>query len=106
MEKGMKKGQKLKRRNVVTWSEEKRYRSYAARMQSRKSNRDGLVGISMSGKKWRTSFPYYLRIKNRSFKSAIEAAVSYNWQISKLFGKHAVLCDVNAAMEADRRCER
>lgn len=102
----MRKGQKLKRRNVVTWSEEKRYRTYAAKMQARKDNRNGLAGISTSGRYWRTCFPYYLRIRNRTFKSAIEAAVSYNWQMKTLFGEHAVLCDVNAAIEADKRSER
>jgi len=102
----MRKGQTLKKRTKASWSEQARYRAYAATLQSKKEFRNGLVGINFSGSSWRVYFPYYLRIKTRHFRTALEAAIAYNVQVQSLFGEHAVLCDVNAAMEADRKYKK
>jgi len=68
-----------------------------------KERNGGTIGIYPTNAGWRVKYPSYLNIRGRSSDTALGAAVEYNRQMLALFGEDAVLCDVNAAMELDRR---
>lgn len=92
-----------RRRRLATRWERKRYARCALNLMTRKNSTGGIVGISKKWKRWYVRFPKFLYIKPRSAQLAEEAAMQYNEQMLALFGEDAVLCDVNAAMELDRR---
>lgn len=81
----------------------KRYLREQLRRETRKENRNGVIGISHQGASWIAKFPPWLKMRTLRARTAAEAAEKYNRQMLALFGEDAVLCDVNAAMELDRR---
>lgn len=83
----------------------RRYLKGVSHRESKKNGRKGIIGISKhkNGFLWYAMFPPYLRIRRKGFSTALGAAMEYNRQMLALFGEDAVLCDVNAAMELDRR---
>ena len=86
----------------------KRYLKGNLHREAKKSNKDGVIGITEWGRTggkslWYVNFPAFLRIRRKKAESALGAAMEYNRQMLALFGEDAVLCDVNAAMELDRR---
>ncbi len=86
----------------------KRYLKGNLHREAKKSNRGGVIGITKSGRPggaqlWHANFPTFLRIRPKKSRTALGAAMEYNRQMLAIFGEDAVLCDVNAAMELDRR---
>jgi hypothetical protein len=86
----------------------KRYLRGNLHREAKKSNKDGIIGITEWGRPggkslWYANFPPFLRIRKKKHDTALGAAMEYNRQMLALFGEDAVLCDVNAAMELDRR---
>lgn len=92
-------------RDRVSEREINRYLRGVTHRQSKKDGKNGIIGISKhkNGFLWYAMFPPYLRIRRKGFSTALGAAMEYNRQMLALFGEDAVLCDVNAAMELDRR---
>lgn len=90
-------------RKWASQSEVQRYMLHIRRNVHIKDRNGGTIGIYQSGKRWRVKYPAYLRIRDRLSDTAVGAAMEYNRQMLALFGDDAVLCDVNAAMELDRR---
>ena len=93
----------LKERRRVNRHEVARYAKLTGNLETRKSHRNGVIGIARNGGRWVTNYPAFLRIKRKSSESALGAAIEYNRQMLALFGEDAVLCDVHAAMELDKR---
>lgn len=91
-----------RRRHAAEW-EVNRYARSIGKLETRKSNRGGILGISRNGKRWKVIFPKYLRLRKKSYELALTAAMEYNSQMLALFGEDAVLCDVQAAIELDKR---
>jgi hypothetical protein len=83
----------------------KRYLKGVSHRESKKMSNDGVIGITRHrrGSLWYANFPPFLRIRPKKSRTALGAAMEYNRQMLALFGEDAVLCDVNAAMELDRR---
>jgi len=76
---------------------------HIARNVNIKERNGGTIGIYQTNAGWRVKYPTYLKISGRSSDTAVGAAMEYNRQMLALFGEDAVLCDVNAAMELDRK---
>lgn len=81
----------------------KRYLKGNQHRETKRHHKNGVIGIHKERRLWYATFPSFLRIRRKKAESALGAAMEYNRQMLALFGEDAVLCDVNAAIELDRR---